>query len=48
MLYPIVTFIKDWLQICFFIFIIPLVALLVMSYFIVEPPEYLFSMKRYD
>lgn len=48
MIYPIITFIKDWFDICIYIFILPLVVLLVMSFFIVEPPEYLFTMKRYD
>jgi hypothetical protein len=47
MLYPIITNITDWLNICLFIFMVPLVALFMMSLFIVEPPEYLYSQKRY-
>ena len=47
MLYPIITFITDWLHICFFILTLPLLLLFVMSLFIVEPPEYLYSQKRY-
>lgn len=42
-LYPIVVYIKNWITICIFIYIIPLVCLLIMSLFIVEPPEYLYT-----
>lgn len=38
MLYPVIRWIKDWNSICLFVFIIPLIGLLVMSYFIVETP----------
>ena len=48
MLYPIVTYITDWFYICIYIFTIPLVSLLIMSFFITEPPEYLYSQKKYD
>lgn len=47
MLSPIL-FITNWLYIYIFLFIIPLAVLLVMSFFIVEPPEYLFYKKQYD
>lgn len=47
MLFPIIRFIEDWLLICFFIFIIPLLILLGMSYFIVETPEFLYVTGKY-
>lgn len=47
-LYPIIVFIWDWQNIIFFIFIVPLVGLLVMSIFIVETPEFYFVQKKYD
>lgn len=47
MLYPIITLISDWFLICFYIFTVPMLILLLMSIFIIEPPEYLYSQKRY-
>ena len=34
MLYPIISFIQNWLPICVFIFVVPLVALFLMSLFL--------------
>ena len=48
MLYPIITWIKDWLFICAFIFVLPLILLFLMSFLLIETPEFLFASKRYD
>jgi len=48
MLYPIITYIQDWLLICFFIFVLPMTILLFMSKVLVETPEFLYSQKRFD
>ena len=48
MLYPIITYIQEWLYICAFIFCLPLMVLFLMSFFLIETPEFLFASKRYD
>jgi hypothetical protein len=48
MLFPIIRWIQDWLYICTFIFVLPLFVLFLMSFFLVETPEFLFASRRYD
>ena len=47
MLYPVITWIQDWLLICAFIFCFPLIVLFLMSFFLCETPEFYFANKRY-
>lgn len=47
MLYPIITLIQDWLYICVFVFCLPVALLFLMSFFLVETPEFYFANKRY-
>lgn len=48
MLYPIIRWVHHWSDICLYVFIIPLLGLLIMSFFICETPEFYFVHKKYD
>ena len=47
-LFPIIKLIEDWKYICLFIFILPLIILMIMSIWIVEPPEFFYVQKKYE
>ena len=47
MLYFIVTYITNWLDIALWIFVLPMSILFFMSLFLVETPEFLFVQRRY-
>ena len=48
MLYPIIRWLRNWSDICLYVFIVPLLILLVMSFFICETPEFYYVHKKYD
>lgn len=47
MLYPIIVWLKNWDLICIFVFIVPLLVLIFMSFFIKETPEFFYTQKMY-